>query len=253
MHYIIDKKGLYFKGEVKFYVSGDKYNLCHNPPLYLNVIKEEKIEAFPTDQSGGIRGGDSHNYSLSMDSNANVVWYSPASTLCYPSMYSLDDCCNLSFNINLINSKLIFINKPLIPCKDSNIKQKIKIEVDSNSSLVYWDAISSGRTAHNEKWDFRCFENKLELHCDNILVYKENWTLTKNMIPTNLSGFGENNLYATGIFFGTTALEKLERLKQICNKNKCSYSIGKILDNFAILKLVDNSGIFINKIGQSYL
>lgn len=168
-------------------------------------------------------------------------------------MYRLDDCCSLNFDINLIDSNLIFINKPLIPCKDSNISQKIKIKVDSNSSLIYWDAISSGRIAHNERWEFQCFENKLDFHCDNTLAYKENWTLKKDMIPTNLSGFGENNLYATGIFYGTKALEKLKTFKQICAKNKYSYSIGEIFDNFAILKLVDNSGMVINKIEKFFL
>jgi urease accessory protein UreH len=244
----VDKKGLYFKGEIKFCVSGDKYNLRHTSPLYLNVIKKEQIEAFPTDQSGGIRSGDFHNYSLFLDSNANVVWYSPASTLCYPSMYSLDDCCSLNFNINLANSKLIFINKPLIPCKDSNIKQKIEIKVDSSSSLIYWDAINSGRIAHNEQWEFLRFGNKLELHCDNTLAYKENWTLTKNMIPTNLSGFGENNLYATGIFYGSIALEKLETLKQICNEHNIIYSVGEIDEKTFIIKLIDKTGIGLNSI-----
>ncbi len=252
MYYIADKKGLYFKGEIGFCVSGDKYRLSHNPPLYLNVIKKTQIEAFPTDQGGGMRGGDSHRYTVSLDSSANVVWYSPASTLCYPSMYGSDDCCNLKVNINLADSNLIFVNKPLIPCKDSNIRQDIEIKVDSKSSLLYWDEMSSGRVAHEEQWKFLNFENKLSLSCDNILAYKENWTLKKGMIPSSLAGFGESCIYATGIFYND-AIKKIDVFKHICNESKCTYSVGKIYDNLFIIKLIDKTGIGLNNMTNQAL
>ena len=56
---------LLFNGLIDLNITLNKYNLYQECPLYLNIINNKNnFNAYPVDQSGGMRGGDSHLFKI---------------------------------------------------------------------------------------------------------------------------------------------------------------------------------------------
>jgi urease accessory protein UreH len=243
-----DKKNPFVNGKIDLKVKAGRYSLYQKSPLYLNVIRKNIIEAYPTDQGGGLRGGDSHEVGILLEERSNLLWNVPASTMCYPSMYEDSGICSMKTKINISDkSSLYFLNKPVIPVKFSNVLQETIINLEKECTMFYMDIFTSGRIAHNEKWSFSNFKNKLELNIENEMLYKENWEIKNISLPLGRSGFDGMNMQLTVIAVNG-AKHLLEYAYQYLQKESRLCSMGKIDADANILKALDNNGVLFNKL-----
>ena len=241
-------EGLRSSGRIDLSVTGERYRLYQEAPLYLNILKKKMIEAYPTDQGGGMRGGDCHAVSISVSDKSGLLWSAPASTLCFPSMYD-DEPCALLTDIHLYDSgKLYYINKPVIPTKNARVNQTTIIDIDELSSLFFVDIFCSGRIAHeDERWGFSCFKNHFELCASGETLYRENWELSASRIPSGSAEFNDLNIYATIIAKGINPARLIERSLSMLKPDAISIALGELSRECYILKALYKTGIYIDK------
>lgn len=168
--------GTVFRGELSFVCHGQSWQSERSAPLGLTVIPQnDSLLVIPSDASGGLRGGDVHEYKVSLAHGADVQWSVPASTIFHPSRLG-NDICTIGATVSVDkDSALVWLSKPNIPGAQSRVDQTTSIEISVTSELLYSEFWAPGR--HGEDWDFGSIGSKLELKIDGRLRFKERWTL----------------------------------------------------------------------------
>ncbi len=205
----------------------------------------------PVDQGGGLSSGDTQYIDISISNHSSVIWKSPASTICYPPS-EIDNQSNTISNTIEIkeNSTLVFLNKPLIPCKFTKTNIKTFITIQNNCELLYLDILSAGRVAHQEEWQFQSIRNTLEFIIDKNLVYKENWHLKKNNIPMGIAGFQNAKMSMTLLAHGKKSCDQAISLVNQFNPKDVLIQIGNLSENTLIIKGLDPLGCYFTSINN---
>lgn len=182
------------EGRIELVMRGHLWKKRHSPPLYLSLLdRQSHWEALPTDQSGGLRGGDRHTTVLELYDRAGLLWSPPAATLFHPCAPSTSKpntsprapSQEPAGGASLIEtalridggSRLHFCPRASIPCLGAVVRQSTVLELDAKSSLLYWDLWASGRSASGEEWDFASVSNELSVLRDGGLIFRERWSL----------------------------------------------------------------------------
>jgi urease accessory protein len=87
---------------------------------------------------------------------------------------------------------------PTIPFPGAALEQRIAIEVASDATLLWSDALMAGREARGERWQFSRLFHELRLTRDCRLAYLERYDLTRNRHQASRRWIAGNSCY-----FGT--------------------------------------------------
>ncbi len=150
------------------------------PPLYLDSTG--CATTFLANPSGGFVGGDHCTLSARLGTDAHVVLTTPSATKVYRTM---EHPARQSIGIDVgANAVLEWIPELTIPFAGSRFEQTITIRLDTDASLILWDALAAGRIARGERWAFDSFGNRITIMLANGTSLEERYTLSGQNNPS---------------------------------------------------------------------
>ena len=192
--------------------------------------------------SGGILQGDRYRTDVTLKNKAVVHMTTQGATR----IYSM----NANFASQIINIKvdkgcyLEYIPEQIIPYKNSRYYQKVNLDIDKNSTLIYSEVLTPGRVAMDESFEYDiCY---LKTHCKD--QGKTRFLENAKIEPKkqDLKNFGVLGDYSiVGTVYILTGKENIGRLE-----NSIIESIEKSEQVSAGTSiLADESGIIIRILG----
>lgn len=132
------------------------------------------IKIFQQSASAGILSGDSQEFSFEIQSGAILEIASQS----FEKIFKMEDDGNAERKITAEvapDAKFIYTPLPCIPFAGSNFKSRAKINLqDKSSKLIFQDCICGGRKAHGELFDYKKYQNLVEIRCEGKLVFRDN-------------------------------------------------------------------------------
>ena len=194
--------------------------------------------------SGGILQGDRYRIDILLKKKAISHFTTQGASRIY-SMNS--NSASQILNITLEEDcYLEFIPDQIIPFKNSRYYQKVTLNINSNSTLIYSEIVTPGRVAMKEAFEYDiCFLRTQCYNQDRKIIFQENTKIEpKNQKISEFGILGDNTVFGT--IYILTRKVKLEKLEEVINKrlkelDECS--IGTSI-------LPDNSGIIIRILGK---
>jgi urease accessory protein len=132
---------------------------------------------FPTvylkSPSSGLLGGDEHQLHVDIGANSKLELRTQAATLVYPGLSLL----NIHIKIE-DGGKLGFQPHAIILGAAAHLRQRVRIEITGDASLIYSDTWCAGRIAMNERWQFESYDYELEIFQNEKISYREKWCIS---------------------------------------------------------------------------
>lgn len=132
------------------------------------------IKIFQQSASAGVMAGDTQEFSFEIQNGAILEIASQS----FEKIFKMEDDENAERKITAEvapDAKFIYTPLPCIPFAGSNFKSRAKINLaDKSSKLIYQDCISCGRKAHGELFDYKKYQNLVEIKCEGKLVFRDN-------------------------------------------------------------------------------
>ena len=164
--------------------------------LYYDETIPSMAHLFILSPSGGILQGDRYRTDITLSNNA----VSHITTQGATRIYRMDsNYATQIINLEVKeNSYLEFLPEQLIPYKNSRYYQKINLNVDTSSTLVYSEIIVPGRVAMGELFDYDiCYLKSSGINGDQILFNDSSILEPKKHKISVPSIIGNNTIIAT--------------------------------------------------------
>lgn len=129
------------------------------PPIYL----DETGAAYTllVNPSGGLVGGDRLSIGMRLAADAHVLISAPSANRVYR---SLGEASIQEVEITLgAGAVLEWLPEHTIPFAGSRFRQTIHVKLEPGATIVFWDAVASGRIAREERWAFASLENEIRI------------------------------------------------------------------------------------------
>ena len=111
--------------------------------------------------SGGLVGGDRLSVRTTIGPDAHVLFSTPSANRIYR---SLGETAVQSIELNVGSGAILeWMPDVTIPYAGSRFKQTINVSLASGATVLFWDAIASGRIARGERWIFTSLENEIRV------------------------------------------------------------------------------------------
>ena len=212
--------------------------------LYPESSLPEMAYLYVISPSGGILQGDRYRTDIVLKRKAKVHMTTQGATR----IYSM----NANYASQILNITveedcyLEYIPDQIIPYKNSRYYQKVNLNVDTNSTLIYSEVLTPGRVAMEESFEYDlCY---LRTHCKN--QYKKIRFLENTKIEPKkqrLKDFGILGEYKiVGTVYILTRKENINDLED--NINEHIRNVNGITIGISILP--DESGIIIRILGN---
>lgn len=203
--------GTTYDGLLTLRVRGRQWRRTQRPPLSLTVLERpDHLLVLPSDQSGGLRGGDQTATVLEVTGEGAVVWNPPTSSLYFPSA-DRTGVCRASVTVAVEpGSRAWWVPPVSIPCAQARIEQTVEVWAAPGAELLYWDGWADGRTASGERSRFSRLANRLEFRWNDRVLFRECWSLgpeaPSSSDPAGLQGACQWHL---GLAAGPRSIEAL--------------------------------------------
>lgn len=135
-----------------------------------------------------------------------------------------------------LTSDALFVNfpDPLIPHRDSHIKQIQDWNLEGESMLLSIDWFTSGRSEGGEQFEYISFESQMEVHVSDELVLKDKFSFSPNESNARSQAvFGKYNHFLSGYLISGAESSKYQDLrlflKELCHVSESAlenYSLG---------------------------
>jgi urease accessory protein len=127
--------------------------------LLAPINRGPSVWAFTSSYGGGFVGGDQTRLELQLAPDTRTYLGSQASTKVYRNPNALP-CGHTTIAHAAARSLLVLAPDPVQPFAQAHYRQRQEIHLDASAGLVLVDAVSAGRTARDERWDFDHFESR---------------------------------------------------------------------------------------------
>lgn len=211
--------------------------------LYLENSLPGMAYLYVISTSGGILQGDRYRTDILLKNNATAHITTQGATRIYSmNANSASQILNITVNENCY---LEYIPDQIIPYKNSRYYQKVNLEVDDDSTLIYSEILTPGRVAMEESFEYDiCY---LRTHCKNqdgkMRILENTKIEPKKQKLKDFGILGEYNIVGT-VYIVTRKKDVID-LENIINeyiKDKNLVSVGTSI-------LPDESGIIIRILG----
>ena len=203
--------------------------------------------------SGGILQGDRHCTVIALKNNAVAHITTQGATRIYGMN---NNYASQAVNIAVQQgSYLEYIPDQMIPYKNSRYHQRVNIQLDEQSTLIYSEILTPGRVAMGESFQYDiCY---LQTYCqdqDKKIKFLENTKIQPN--AHDINAFGILGSHKTmGTVYLLTAKRHLTQLEGAVNKvvNDAVDEIAKTADNtvvFGTSALPNGSGVIVRVLGD---
>lgn len=204
--------GTTYDGDLSLVVEGQRWRRRQRPPMSLTVLdRHDHLLVLPSDQSGGLRGGDRIATEVRVSGAGAVQWRPPSSSLYFPSA-NRDATCHVSNDLSVDAGSFLAWSPPVsIPCREARVDQSVTIDLVAGSGLFYWDCWADGRTASGERGAFAWLKNSLEVRWEGRTVFRERWVHSGTRPASeDPAGFHGASQWHLGLAAGPQGLALLE-------------------------------------------
>lgn len=185
------------------------------------------IQIMPLCASAGIMAGDSQEFSYHVKEGADLEVLSQS----FEKIHKMDEgSASRTIDVQVDkNATLYYYPQPVIPFAQSSFDSRMTIHLeDETSRLFLVEIISCGRTAHDERFQYRRFSSKVLLYRGEKLIYRDNTRYEPDKMPMEGIGMYEGYTHMANLF-----------LSKLCDKDELNSK--KEIDTNAAN--VNNSGI----------
>jgi len=146
--------------------------------------------------TGGLVGGDFLFTRIIQEADTHVCLTTPSATRVYRTR---DQPATQETRIQLgERASLEFLPDHVIPHRSSNLHQSLRVEMGRGSRAIFWDALSAGRLAHGERWNFAEVDSRTEISlCGRPVVLNRTKIRPIDLDPKRLGFAEEFNYLAT--------------------------------------------------------
>jgi urease accessory protein UreH len=154
--------------------------------------------------SAGLFGGDELECSIRVERGAKVLLTQQSATKVHPTLGPPAIQRHRVFVENGAELQLYF--EPVIPFAGSSLMQSIRMDLEENARLVFWEGLMAGRIGRGERWQFQKLASETDLRLNGKPVYLERFHLPDGLQRSDYA-MGECNYLGTGLFVGDRASE----------------------------------------------
>ena len=154
--------------------------------------------------SAGLFGGDELECSIRVERGAQVLLTQQSATKVHPTLGPPAIQRHRVFVENGAELQLYF--EPVIPFAGSSLMQSIRIDLEENARLVFWEGLMAGRIGRGERWQFQRLASETDLRLNGKPVYLERFILPDGLERSDYA-MGECNYLGTGLYVGDRAPE----------------------------------------------
>lgn len=172
------------------------------PPLRVSRTFDEgnQLHAILTSSAPGIFGGDTIAQSFELEPGARVRLRSQSALQVHPARDGSPAALRSVYRVGA-GAHLSCEWDPVIPFADARLDQQIRIDLEADASLVWSDAVMSGREARGERWMFSRLSHELQCCRGGRLVYLERYAL-----EPSAGGIGRAWVAGDASYFGTVLI-----------------------------------------------
>ena len=135
----------------------------------------------------------------------------------------------------------------MIPCSDANVQLDTQINLQAGCEILYCELNSPGRIGRGEQWDFQRFVNSFTVSINRNVIYRENWRLDRQSVPSGPAGFQGCCLWVTGVAIGPQSKSILHKIVSWLKAKGAVVESGTLDPHIAIAKGLDMRGGVLNK------
>lgn len=167
--------------ELYFSLHGGRTVIEHayaEPPFRVgrSFDRDGALHLIMTTSAPGIFGGDAFEQDIVVGPGARVSLTSQSALQVHGSPDARIASMSCAYDVRPGGS-LTCRWDPIIPFPGAKLQNRLRIDVAGDASLLWSDAVMSGRQARGERWRFDCLDHEVALRRDGDLVYLERYRL----------------------------------------------------------------------------
>jgi urease accessory protein len=221
-----------------------------NSPLKLLNPKNRGTSAwvYASSYGGGLLGGDQLSMDVSVGAGASALLATQASTKIYRS----DLPCGQRLEARVEDNALLAVTPdPLVCFADSDFSQRQTFHLAGSANLAVLDWLNAGRRASGERWAFRRYHSRIDIHREGKRVLHESLLLDPEhgVLAPRLSRFNSLALLVlTGPALNEAARAALDSIaaQPLSRNAETIVSASPLADGGALLRV---AGIATESVG----
>ncbi len=119
--------------------------------------------------TGGVVGGDVLVTSVIQEDDTHLCLTTPSATRVYRTLGP--SAVQETWIRTGARARLEYLPDHVIPHSHSKLRQTLRVEMGRGSRAIIWDALSAGRVACGERWNFDEFDSRVEISLDGRTVF----------------------------------------------------------------------------------
>jgi urease accessory protein len=195
-------------------------NASATSPLKLLTprMRGQSAWVFTSTYGGGLVGGDEICLDLHAKPNTRALLSTQSSTKIYR---SAGDPCRQSADVRIdAGAVVVHAPDPLVCFAQAKLLQRQTFSLDPSASLVFVDALTSGRRARGERWAFDSYENQTTLSVGDRRVFRDVLRLDRRDGDlTRATRMGACDCFATLLLAGPHLLEQSRAMLEMIEKS----------------------------------
>jgi urease accessory protein len=143
--------------------------------------------------TGGLVGGDFLFTQIIQEAGTRVCLTTPSATRVYR---TLAQPAVQETQIQLgEHAVLEYLPDHVIPYRDANLRQSLRVEMGRGSRAIVWDALAAGRVACGERWNFHEVDSRIEIFLSGKAVFLNRTRIRPTAVDPERLGFAEGFNY----------------------------------------------------------
>ena len=153
---------------------------------------------------------------------------------------------------------LYYYPQPMIPFAGSAFESEMEIRLADESSFLFMlDIISCGRTAREERFEYRKFASKVRVYRGDRLIYRDNTCYEPEKMPMEGVGMYEGYSHLANLFITAAAFdaEKAAQLQEkiweiIDSDNECEGGVTRLAAGDLAVRVFGNRAQKLQQIAE---
>lgn len=194
--------------------------------------------------SPGILSGDEYQILVHVKQGARMQLQSQS----YQRLYNMEDKATQDMEVRLESgSSFFYVPHPLVPHANSFFTSVNKVYLKDDCELLMSEIITCGRKHHGEVFQYRHFQNLIEVYHHDRLVLKDNVLLQPTLMPLNSTGLLEGYTHqGTLVYLHTRqgAVNELieELFTMMETEQDIIFGISSVQQKGFVLRILGNGG-----------
>lgn len=205
---------------------------------------EDAVYLMIMSSSPGILDGDHYDLNIKVEQNARLQLQSQS----YQRLFHMDGGASQLMQVELgENAAFAYVPHPIVPHANSTFKSIVKIAMGDNCEFLMSEIITCGRKHHGEVFQFKHFQNLVEVRHGKRLILKDNVLLQPDLVPLASIGQLEGFTHQGTIMYINTRKQPVDAFiedfyEMMQAENEMQFGISKIQCDGFVLRCLGYGG-----------